>query len=550
MLGKKLCAKRSYAKSATASHKQWQINTQIQSNSRSDETKDRVRRLLASLLARHLAPALPGGKRNSEAERQTTEQIDIAKATVSVGAKRSGWPTRLPHPHLSDDSPKKFRGRGGRVTISPPKNVRPRKFTPETPPSPEVPPEAPLEFSLKSSPEFSCKVVAHGVDTLVLAVDLFWKSEHFFEALTKFRCEAEEVSEPVSCKITGPDGQADWVFCVSPYGRDDYQWILTSSEYSMRIGQWLIPKKRPSVMVEIRSETLWTHGVDASVQRVLSLLQVAGGRIESIKLSRVDMCVDIQLPDACWNDDIRHHCNTRARKIDPHDSNNQLTGFSIGRGDISARLYDKVKEITEKSLKLWMFDIWGIDWADSRYKIIRVEFQLRRTTLREMGISEYEQLSTGLPYIWHTCTHKWLRLVEGNAKHSVRQKLLSWWEVVQDGFAGVQNACPLIRAKSISTEQDRLVNQLLGFVAAMTGLHLQGVILGKNELLDVRWHVACVIDTVCHKCWDSETFTQKVKQNQAKRIRHEEKFAQASRILTELGLNLNQLSKPGAHHHD
>ena len=139
-----------------------------------------------------------------------------------------------------------------------------------------------------------------------------------------------------------------------------------------------------------------------------------------------------------------------------------------------------------------------------------------------------------------------MKLVDDTSKHPARQKLLPWWETVQDGFAGSQQATPLIRAKAISEEKDRLVNQLLGFVAAITGLHLQGEQLGKDEVLDVQSHVQAVLGDVCTMGWNDATFTQKVKQNQAKRIRHEEKFAQASRILDDLGLSLSQLSKPGA----
>jgi hypothetical protein len=414
------------------------------------------------------------------------------------------------------------------MTISPPSNVREDKNIP-------------------------CQVLSHGVDTLVLALDIFWKSEVFFQALAELRTEAEESEEPVTGKIAGPEGEADWVFCISPYGKEGYQWMLTSEEYSLKVGNWLAPQTRPSVMVEIRSETLWIHGVDESVQRVLGLLRQVGGRIEMVKLSRIDLCVDLLMPDELWRDDIRHHCNTRARKIDPHYSNLKLTGFSIGRGDISARLYDKWLEITEKSQKWWMMDIWGDDVllsiADG-YKAIRTEFQLRRTALRELGINEYEQLEAGLPYIWHTCTNKWLKLVDDVDKHPARQKLLPWWSTVQDGFAGSQQATPLIRAKAISEEKDRLVNQLMGFVAAITGLHLQGEQLAKDEVLDVQSHVQAVIADVCTMGWDDVTFTQKVKQNQAKRIRHEEKFAQASRIRTALGLSLERIHNRETPHHD
>jgi len=51
-----------------------------------------------------------------------------------------------------------------------------------------------------------------------------------------------------------------------------------------------------------------------------------------------------------------------------------------------AGLYGKPLEIAEKSRKTWMFGIWGIEPDEVQGKIIRVEFQLRREPLKEMGV--------------------------------------------------------------------------------------------------------------------------------------------------------------------
>ena len=47
-----------------------------------------------------------------------------------------------------------------------------------------------------------------------------------------------------------------------------------------------------------------------------------------------------------------------------------------------------------------------------------------------------------------------------------------------------------------------------------------------------------------------EKFTKKVKLNQVKRIRYGQKFEEASRVLNELGLSLEQLHSRESPHHD
>ena len=121
---------------------------------------------------------------------------------------------------------------------------------------------------------------------------------------------------------------------------------------------------------------------------------------------------------------------------------------------------------------------------------------------------------------------------------------------MQNGFPGAQNAFPLVRGKSISHEQDALINQIQGFVAALTGLLRQGDLIGKDETLDTRSHMRMVIDLVCNKQWTDEKFTKKVKLNQVKRIRYGQKFEEASRVLNELGLSLEQLHSRESPHHD
>lgn len=110
------------------------------------------------------------------------------------------------------------------------------------------------------------------------------------------------------------------------------------------------------------------------------------GHIQKVKVTRVDLYSDVVLPESCWLPELKDYFVTRACLSSLYFQGHIFSGFSFGRGQISARLYDKPLEI-KKSHKLWMYKKWGIDKVLSGFRIIRVEFQLRRTAIKGLGIS-------------------------------------------------------------------------------------------------------------------------------------------------------------------
>jgi hypothetical protein len=53
------------------------------------------------------------------------------------------------------------------------------------------------------------------------------------------------------------DKHDDYLFNIKEFGSKGYEWILTNQEYSLVIGKWFKPQAMPSVILTIRSETLW-----------------------------------------------------------------------------------------------------------------------------------------------------------------------------------------------------------------------------------------------------------------------------------------------------
>lgn len=360
-------------------------------------------------------------------------------------------------------------------------------------------------------------VLASGIDSLVIAVDLKWTDAAWFNKLKALKEAAKQESHEQEATIElGPE-QEPWRFLVKPHGKDGYEWILTSRELGMTLGHWQEPRQRPSVMADIRSETLWRLGYQDAVARLLLILRTMGAEVVEVKPSRVDLCVDLLLPESEWRRDLSDHFVTRARSRSAYDDGRLLSGFSIGKGAVSARIYDKPLEILSKSHKDWMFDIWGIKSVPDGYRVIRVEYQLRRDLLREMGVRRWEHLQPSLPGLWRYCTASWLRVVDDAGLHHTQHAALPWWRAVEVGFDGASTANELVRDKAISYDRRRLAKQAAGCLTSLASMLVHERDLEMSPL-DAPSVLHMAFEDMLRNCEiDDEAFTQKLL---VKRARH------------------------------
>jgi len=230
------------------------------------------------------------------------------------------------------------------------------------------------------------------------------------------------------------------------------------------------PKVRPSVKVEIRSETLWHVGGKSAVGRVIGLLSAVGAEIHTVKPSRVDMCVDMQLPHEVWDPGLVRYRVTPSKKCAVHIDNLDFEGIDIGKGDMKARLYDKPREIRQKGQKDWMFDVWGLKKVIPDTVIIRVEFQIKRSILRELGIDMVFDLWMTEKQLWAYCTEKWLKFSTNPGSHHTSRQTFEWWKLVQSAYREEQPARPLIRCKALSTEQEKHFAQAFGSFTSLSAV--------------------------------------------------------------------------------
>jgi hypothetical protein len=316
------------------------------------------------------------------------------------------------------------------------------------------------------------RVLASGIDTVYLAIDVTWPDETFFQLLAKLKAQAraDEADVPVELPCGASEG---WPLNVRPFGCQGYEWLLTGRAVNLRVGHWLKPHSRPSIMAEIGSETLWHSGFDEAVFDVCLLLRGAlGCRLESIRVSRADLCVDALLRAEWWGPSLLELAVTRARAKSMHWQDGCMTGVSIGKGAIRARLYDKALEIVTSG-KGWMYDVWGLEGVPDGWRVIRTEFQLRREVVKSLGVGGVDELSQRGSDVWRYCTESWLKFQTGGPQHTQR-KTLPWWGTVQGGYGSAQPGEPAVRHKAVAWDKRQLMAQTRGTLLSLASMQIAG----------------------------------------------------------------------------
>ncbi|MEN6373836.1 MAG: hypothetical protein ABFD75_03505 [Smithella sp.] len=311
-------------------------------------------------------------------------------------------------------------------------------------------------------------ILASGIDSLVISGSIVWEDNSFFVFLDEHKEKAKLNSSdyPVNIKHFNPEEVCPVL--IKPHGTKGFSFILIGKDFTFKIANSITPNSRPNVMIESRSEALWRLGAENVLKLAQDIIKANGGRIIEMKLSRVDLCLDFLMPENCWSPNLMDYAVTRATDNCTYRRNRKLTGIRFGKKATSARLYDKPLEIEQQSKKYWMYDIWGIAEVPKGKKIIRIEFQLRRETLKDLCLRTPEDLFLKINEAWAYCTKKWLIFKDRPGCHTITQrKTFGWYEEIQDGFQGAQGAEPLVREKAVGTDKKRLIQQANGLIVAI-----------------------------------------------------------------------------------
>jgi hypothetical protein len=248
-------------------------------------------------------------------------------------------------------------------------------------------------------------------------------------------------------------------------------------------------------------------GVWFDVQRIVKLL---GFDLVRDVVSRVDLCADLAgIECVSFVDSVLgKRCVKRGRKTSLYKEGARWEGCKVGT-DIQVRIYDKTSSLlgpgpggvnARKSLYLR-----SRRWPPDTDLATRVEFQLRRTALREQfDVEGVDDLFEKVAAIAQWLTHEWFRITDDVVDEQNTQRFgpSALWQTVIDHFAAWTGPVRVIgvpRGKG-TPDLKRLEQQLMGiaetilaergelprtegeFVAAVSRIVRQGA---KRSLLRV-----------------------------------------------------------------
>jgi hypothetical protein len=222
----------------------------------------------------------------------------------------------------------------------------------------------------------------HGLDTIQCAYYLrpTMYGEHidFMSlAVEKETLQKAKTKEPKPITLAGME------FLLHPYGSSSgYPFIISNQFFKIEFGEF----NSPSFFVTYPSQALWAHGADVLHNKFMEWSRTAG--FESFKpeaLSRVDYSFDYHLPEIDFDEDS---FVSQASKDSQFRQDGKVQTFTLGRGDIVLRVYNKIAEIEQQSAKVWFFELWGGVVED----VWRIEWQVRKSVLRRFHISTFDSL--------------------------------------------------------------------------------------------------------------------------------------------------------------
>ena len=224
------------------------------------------------------------------------------------------------------------------------------------------------------------KLLLHGIDTVQCAYYLTPPaSKHLdFRALAviKEQLRMSKSREPRAVMLGGTE------FFIYPYGSSSgYPFVLSNEDFKIELGEF----NNPSCFVTFRSQALWRHSALTLHDKFLAWAKSVGCEMQQPEsLSRVDFCFDYSLAERNFDADS---FVSFSDKDSQHRQNGTVQTFTLGKGDVVLRVYDKIAEIRQQSAKVWFHELWGQD-----EHVWRIEWQVRKPILRGFLIRTFAEL--------------------------------------------------------------------------------------------------------------------------------------------------------------
>lgn len=350
------------------------------------------------------------------------------------------------------------------------------------------------------------RLLLAGFDTLDLGLYVAWEDQAWIGIIKNLNHHKglATYSRPSLWKDTeaGP-------CLVMPGGKGaNYKWHIQFPDMHIFIAPFDKPKNLPNVYVSPNAKSLWTRGVDQVVDSITNLIAELGGEVAMVQVSRVDLAADYDLGAGLSLDFLRSHCVSRTRSTQHYEENGQLETFYLGRkkSPIQARFYDKLKLVDKRIESSFFRPIWG-----PTQNVWRVEFQVRRATLRQFDINSIDDLKAKAGGLWTHLTEQWLSLRIPDNTNTKRRTLDPWWGDVQRLAELFGPSCVLCRTSIDIPKVDAAwyiarIAGCLPSIAARLGISDFEQML-RRVIAEVRLKLA-------EKHWDEEYCRQRIRMQQ------------------------------------
>ena len=274
-----------------------------------------------------------------------------------------------------------------------------------------------------------------GIDTLDLGLYVIWGTDWKRRLITldKKKQQARKTKGGLLAKMSSGRN-----FTFKPNGKgENYRFHFQFEAYNLFIGKSAKPGSSPNVYLSIDAKTLWFKGVETALSWITEdLKEIGNGKIEFVQVSRVDLCADFWIPGGVSYDFLLSHKVTHNDKGNIYLDKDNLETFYLAnkKSAIQLRIYNKGLEANQQGgKKLWFLDLWK---RESTEDIWRIEFQLRRTALKQFGINSINDLAEKKAGIWHNLTTKWFSLRLPDNDKAERKTFHPFWSAVQECFQG------------------------------------------------------------------------------------------------------------------
>jgi hypothetical protein len=350
------------------------------------------------------------------------------------------------------------------------------------------------------------KLVAYGVDTLVINVryadaDLEPVQRELAEDIALRLDILQAAAKRDEAAVASDWSFLDHVLFVEPHGAGrQWRWLLKCRLLSLVVSSG----RFNGVIAQVRfsAEYLWAESwAGDALSKVYAFLSSVFGERIHFQASSVDLCADLCGYDfglANYEQDFVTRARKQAVVYGPDEVN--LDGrtpsylrFSSSGAPLSCRIYDKWREIEQKSKKTWMYDLWrrglpgpcGGSW-DGSASVWRVEFHFTRAFLRNLTspIEGAYSLLDQFQALWSYAVGMpagdeegddgafsgWLRYVVPTTDENWRRwPLHPAWRVVQSAFAESPEGGlgPVVRKRIREKNLERGLAAVVGYTSTL-----------------------------------------------------------------------------------